>query len=200
MTKDLIKEIREMTGAGIMDIKEALGETNNNKEKAVEFLRKKGALKLGKKADRVANEGIVESYIHPGGRIGALVELNCETDFVARTDDFKALAKDLALHIAAANPLYVSSADVPTEVVEKEKEIYKESTSAKASADKQPSEEILAKILEGKLAKYYEEVCLLEQPFAKNPDKKVKDVISESVAKMGEKVVVKRFARFMLGN
>jgi len=197
MTNDLIKELRELTGAGMMEIKGALEEAGGDKTKAVEILRKKGALKAGKKADRVANEGIVEAYIHPGSRVGVLVEVNCETDFVARTDDFKHLAKELALHIAAANPLYVSTADVPAEVVEKEKEIYKEQTLA---GGKGKSDEIVNKILEGKIAKYYEEACLMEQPFAKNPDIKVKDLIGEAVAKMGEKVVVKRFARFVLGN
>ncbi len=190
---DLIKELRELTGAGMMDIKAALTEAENDKDKAVEILRKKGALKAGKKSDRVANEGIVEAYIHPGSRVGVLVEVNCETDFVARTEDFKHLAKELALHIAAANPLYVSMNDVPAEVVEKEKEIYKEQVKGKP-------DDVVNKILEGKIAKYYEEACLLEQPFAKNSDIKVKDLISQAVGKMGENVVVKRFARFVLGN
>ena len=131
---NLIKELRELTGAGMMEIKQALTEANNDKTKAVEILRKKGALKMGKKADRVAKEGVVASYIHPGDRVGVLLELNCETDFVARTADFKTLAKDLALHIAAANPLYVSQDQVPAEVVEKEKEIYKEQISAKGGS------------------------------------------------------------------
>src|ERR1051326_8540191 len=156
MDNTLIKELREQTGAGMMEIKEALSEAGGDKDKAVELLRKKGALKLGKKADRVTKEGIVEAYIHPGSRVGVLVELNCETDFVARTDDFKNLAKDLALHIAAANPLYVNISDVPAEVVEKEKEIYKEQIKGKP-------EDVVAKILEGKLAKYYEETCRSEE-------------------------------------
>ena len=197
MTHDILKEIRELTGAGILEIKNALTEANNHKEKAIELLRKKGQLLAGKKADRVAKEGLVEAYIHPGSRVGVLVEINCETDFVARTEDFKTLAKDLALHIAAANPLYVSPADVPAEVVEKEKEIYKTQS---ASGAKGKSDEIAGKILEGKVAKYYEESCLMEQPFVKNPDIKVKDLVSHSAAKMGENVVVKRFARFVLGN
>ncbi len=197
MTHDLIKELRELTGAGILEIKAALSEADNNKEKAVEILRKKGAVKAGKKADRVANEGLVEAYIHPGGRVGVLLEINCETDFVARTEDFKTLARDLALHIAAANPLYVSMTDVPAEVVEKEKEIYKEQS---AAGIKGKPEDIVNKILEGKIAKYYEEACLLEQPFAKNGDLKVKDLIAQAVGKMGENVVVKRFSRFVLGN
>ena len=197
MTHDLIKELRELTGAGILEIKSALAESHNDKTAAVELLRKKGALKAGKKADRVANEGMVEAYIHPGSRVGVLLEINCETDFVARTDDFKALAKDLALHIAAANPLYVNISDVPGEVIEKEKEIYKEQS---AAATKGKSADIVNKILEGKLAKYYEETCLMEQPFAKNPDLRVKDLVSAATAKMGEKIQVKRFARFVLGN
>ena len=198
MTHDIIKELRESTGAGMLDIKAALTEAANDKTKAIEILRKKGAAKQGKKADRVANEGIVESYIHPGGRVGVLVEVNCETDFVARTQDFKDLAKELALHIAAANPLYVSINQVPAEVTEKEKEIYKEQVSD--SGGKEKSDEILNKILEGKLAKYYEETCLLEQPFVKDPDSKVKDLLGRATAKMGENIVVKRFSRFVLGN
>ncbi len=191
----LIKELRELTGAGISDVKDALTEAGDDRDQALELLRKKGIAKLAKKADRVAKEGVVESYIHAGGRIGALVELNCETDFVARTDDFKALAKELALHIAAANPLYVSREDVPTEVIEKEKEIYKEQAAGSGKPD-----DVVAKMIEGKLEKYYEESCLLEQPFVKDGGKKISDLISESTAKMGENVQVRRFARFMLGN
>lgn len=189
----LIKELRDLTGAGIMDVKEALSESGDDRDKALELLRKKGVAKLAKKADRAANEGIVESYIHAGGRIGALVELNCETDFVARTEDFKNLAKELVLHIAAANPLYVSREDVPAEVIEKEREIYKEQSAGKP-------EDVMEKMIEGKLEKYYEEACLLEQPFVKDSGKKIRDLISESTAKMGENVQVRRFARFMLGN
>jgi elongation factor Ts len=189
----LIKEIREITGAGMMDVKEALTEAGDDKDKAMEILRKKGLTKLAKKADRVAKEGIVESYIHGGGRIGVLVELNCETDFVARTDDFKNLAKELALHIAAANPLYVTREEVPIEVIEKEREIYKEQSQGKP-------DDVIEKMIEGKVAKYYEEVCLLEQPYVKDPSKKISEFVAESTAKMGENVQVRRFARFMLGN
>ncbi len=191
----LIKDLRELTGAGIVDVKEALTEAGDDREKALEILRKKGMAKLAKKADRVANEGVVESYIHAGGRVGALVELNCETDFVARTDDFKALAKELALHIAASNPLYVSREDVPAEVIAKEQEIYKE----QAQATGKPAD-VIEKIITGNLEKYYEESCLLEQPFVKDPSKKISALIAESTAKMGENVQVRRFARFMLGN
>lgn len=190
---NLVKEIREATGAGIMDVKEALIESGGDKDQAMEILRKKGVAKLAKKADRLAKEGLVESYIHGGGRIGAMVELNCETDFVARTEDFKNLARELAMHIAAANPLYVSIEDVPAEVIEKEKEIYKEQSAGKP-------DDVMEKMIEGKLAKYYEEACLLEQPFIKDGDKKIRDLIAESTAKMGENVQVRRFARFMLGN
>ena len=193
MSSDLIKELRELTGAGMMEIKHALTEASNDKDKAVEILRKKGALKAGKKADRAANEGLVEAYIHPGSRVGVLLELNCETDFVARTADFKSLAKDIAIHIAASNPLYIAIEHVPAEVVEKEKESYKEQMKGKP-------DDVVAKIMEGKLAKYYEEVCLLEQPFVKNPDIKIKNLVGQAVAKIGENIQVKRFARFVLGS
>ncbi len=190
---NLIKELRELTGAGILDVKDALSEAGDDRDAALDILRKKGMAKMAKKSDRVAKEGIVESYIHAGGRIGALVELNCETDFVGRTDDFKALAKELALHIAAANPLYVSREDVPEEVIAKEMEIYKEQSAGKP-------EDVMQKMMEGKLEKYFEDSCLLEQPFVKDSGKKISDLISESTAKMGENVQVRRFARFMLGN
>ena len=190
---NLIKELREQTGAGIMDVKEALEESGGDKEKAIEVLRKKGLAKQAKKADRVANEGIIESYIHAGGRIGVLLEINCETDFVARTDDFKTLAKEIALHIAAANPLYISTEDVPTEVIEKEKEIYKEQSAGKP-------DDVIEKMLEGKISKYYEEVCLLNQPFVRDGEKTIGDLLGEATGKMGENIQIRRFSRFMLGN
>jgi elongation factor Ts len=193
MSNDLIKELREQTGAGIMDVKEALDEASGDKEKAIEILRKKGLAKQAKKADRVANEGIIDSYIHAGGRIGVLVEVNCETDFVARTDDFKNLVKEIALHIAASNPLYISPEDVPAEVIEKEKEIYKEQFADKPA-------EVIEKMLEGKINKYLEEVCLLNQPYVKDPDKTIGELLAEATGKMGENIQVRRFARFMLGN
>jgi len=193
MKNDIIKELREATGAGMLDIKAAVTEANGDKEKAIEILRKKGSMKVGKKADRMAKEGIIETYIHPGSRVGVLVELNCETDFVGRTEDFKNLAKELALHIAAASPLYVTTEEVPMEVVEKEKEIYKEQMKDKPA-------DVVEKIIEGKIAKYYEETCLMEQPYVKNPDQKVKDVIGQATAKMGENVQIRRFARFVLGS
>lgn len=193
MSLELIKEIREITGAGIVDVKEALTEALQDRDKAIEILRKKGIVKLGKKADRVAKEGIVESYIHAGGRIGVLLELNCETDFVARTDDFKQLAKDLALHIAASNPLYLNREAVPTEVIAKEQEIYRESTIGKPV-------EVAEKMIQGKLEKYFQEVCLMDQPFVKNPEVTVAGYVGEAVAKMGENVQIRRFARFILGS
>lgn len=193
MDNNLLKELREITGAGMMEVKAALEEAGDIKDKAIEILRKKGATKIAKKADRTANEGVVESYIHAGGRVGVLLELNTETDFVARTDDFKVLAKEIALHIAAANPLYVNIEDVPAEVLEKEKEIYKEQVKGKP-------DNIVEQIVNGKLAAYYSEVCLMEQPFVKDPDKKIKDIIAEAVSKLGEKIAVRRFARYHLGN
>ncbi|HMR55486.1 MAG TPA: translation elongation factor Ts [Candidatus Doudnabacteria bacterium] len=193
MSNDLIKELREQTGAGIMDVKEALDEAGGDNEKAIEILRKKGLAKQAKKADRAANEGIVESYIHGGGRIGVLVEVNCETDFVARTDDFKNLVKEIALHIAASNPLYISPEDVPAEVIEKEKEIYKEQSAGKP-------DDVIEKMLEGKINKYLEEVCLLSQPYVKDQDKTIGELLGEATGKMGENIQVRRFSRFMLGN
>jgi len=190
---NLIKELREQTGAGILEVKKALEEAGNDMEKAVQILRKKGAAKLGKKADRAAREGVVTSYIHPGNKIGVLLEINCETDFVGRTEDFQTLANSIAMHIAAANPLYVKIEDVPADVVEKEKEIYKETAKGKP-------EDVIEKMVTGKLAKYYEEACLLEQPYVKNPDVKIKDFLSDSVAKMGENIQIRRFSRFVLGN
>ncbi len=190
---DVLKKIREETGAGILAVKAALEEAGGDKTKAVEILRKKGAAKAGAKADRVAKEGLVESYIHAGGRIGALVEVNCETDFVSRTEDFRSLARDLALHVAAANPLYVSQADVPPEVVEKEKEIYREQAAGKPA-------DVVEKMLDGKLQKFYEEVCLMDQPFVKNGDQRIRDLVGQATATLGENVKVKRFARFVLGN
>jgi elongation factor Ts len=192
MDNTLLKELRDLTGAGMMDVKAALDEASGDKEKAIELLRKKGQTKLNKKADRVAKEGIIESYIHAGGKIGVLVELNCETDFVSLTPEFKALAKELALHIAASNPLYVNISDIPAEVIEKEKEIYREQFAGK--------EEMAEKIVEGKLTKFYEDACLMEQAFFRDPALKVSDHIANSVAKMGERVVVSRFSRYVLGN
>lgn len=190
----LIAELREKTGAGIVDVKAALDETNGDMAAAEELLRKKGILKAGKKSDRVAGEGIVYSYIHGGGKVGVMVELRCETDFVARTEGFTQLAHDIALHIAAMNPLYLDEAAVPPELVEKEREIYKE----EMKGSNKP-EEIMNKIIDGKLAKFYTDVCLLKQAFIKDETMTVEDVIKSGIARMGENIQMKRFVRFHLG-
>ncbi len=190
----LVKELRERTGAGMMDCKKALTETNGDVEKAIDLLREKGLSAAAKKSGRVAAEGLVESYIHAGGRIGVLVEVNCETDFVAKTDDFKALVKDIAMQVAAAKPEYVSREDVPEEVLEREMKVLK----AQALNEGKP-EHIVEKMVQGRIEKYYKEVCLLEQPFIKDPDKTVKQLVTENIAKIGENIVIRRFARFELG-
>ncbi|MEM0967261.1 MAG: translation elongation factor Ts [Verrucomicrobiota bacterium] len=188
----LVADLRAQTGAGLMDCKKALVESDGDAEEAVAILRKKGVATAAKKAGRDASEGVIESYIHLGGKVGVLVELKCETDFVAKNDDFKALTKDIAMHIAAASPLYVSREDVPEEVVEKEREI------AAGQAEGKPPQAI-QKIVEGKLDKYFSTICLLEQPFVKNPDQSIRDVLTENVSKLGENLVVGRFSRFQLG-
>jgi len=189
-----VKELREKTGAGMMDCKKVLAEAGGDFAKAEELLRKKGLAAAAKKSSRAATEGAVASYIHMGGKIGVLVEVNCETDFVARTDGFQLLVKDIAMQIAAAAPLYVKREEVPGDVIAKEIEIEK----AKAREQKKP-EAIVEKIATGKLEKYYEQVCLLDQLFVKDDKKKVKDVVTEAVAKIGENIQVRRFARFVLG-
>jgi elongation factor Ts len=189
-----VKELREKTGAGMMDCKKALSEAGGAAAKAEEILRKKGLSAAAKKASRAATEGAVASYIHMGGKIGVLIEVNCETDFVARTDGFQALVKDLAMHVAAAAPLYVRREEVPPEVVSKELEIAK----AQMREQKKP-EAILEKIAQGKVEKYYEQTCLLDQPFVKEDKKKVSEIITDAVAKIGENIQVRRFARFVLG-
>lgn len=192
-----VQSLRVSTGAGMMDCKKALEATDGNIEKAVDFLREKGMASAAKKAGRIAAEGICESYIHSGGKIGVLVEVNCETDFVARSDAFKELAHDIALQIAAAKPLYVSSEEIPAEVVEKEKEIAK----AQALNEEKPKPlAVIEKfIVPGRVEKFYKEVCLLEQPFVKDQDKTVKQVVSEAVGKIGEKITVRRFVRYEMG-
>ncbi|MEW5802778.1 MAG: translation elongation factor Ts [bacterium] len=190
-----VKELRTKTGIGFMDCKQALEETGGDMEKAVEHLRKKGLATAAKKAGRAATQGAVTSYIHGAGRIGVLVEVNCETDFVARTEAFMELSKDIAMQIAASKPLYVSREDVPAECVEKEKEIIK----AQMGDVKKP-EEMLQKIIEGKIDKgFYSKVCLLDQPFIKDDSKTVKSLITEKIAQLGENIVVSRFARYELG-
>jgi len=192
---EMIKELREKTGAGVMDAKRALLEANGDMEKAIVILREKGVVKAAKKASRIAREGVIESYIHTGSKLGVLLELNCETDFVARTDEFKNLAKELCLQIAGMNPLYISKEDVPQEVIEREKSIYK--AQLEKEGNKPPH--VIEKIINGKIEKFYEEVCLLEQPFVRNPEIKVKDLITEAISKLGENIVVRRFTRYVVG-
>jgi len=191
-----VKELRERTGAGVMDCKAALEASKGDMQGAIEHLRKKGLADAAKKAHREAKDGVVASYIHPGGKIGVLVEINCETDFVARTDDFQQLVKDVAMQVAAANPSYVSREDVPGAVVEKEREIYRQQM-----ADQKKPAQVIDKIIEGKLEKFYAESCLLEQPFIRDASGKtrLKDMVDQSTSKMGERIVVKRFARFQVG-
>ncbi len=189
-----VKELREKTGAGIMDCKAALKEADGDMEKAIEILKKKGIAKAAKKASRVASDGLIGSYIHHGGKIGVLVEVNCETDFVAKTDDFKNLVNEIAMQIAASNPLYVKREDIPEEVLNKEKEVYR----AQALESGKP-EKIVDRIVEGKMEKYFKEVCLLEQPYIRDDEKTVKDLINETIAKVGENIVIRRFVRYVLG-
>ena len=193
---ELVKELRERTGAGMMDCKAALDAAKGDLSGAVEYLRKKGLADAAKKAHRDARDGVVASYIHSGNKIGVLVEVNCETDFVARTPDFQQLVKDVAMQVAAANPTYVSREDVPGEILEKEREIYREQM-----ADQKKPPQVIDKIIEGKLEKFYGESCLLEQPFIKDSSGKsrVKDLVDQATAKLQERVVVKRFARFKVG-
>ena len=190
----LVKQLREKTGAGIMDCKEALTESDGDMEKAVAFLRKKGLATAAKRAGRAMSEGVVHSYIHTGGKIGVLVEVNCETDFVAKTDDFQDLAKNIAMHIAATSPLGINEEDVPEDVVEKEKEIYR----AQALEQGKP-EKILDKIIDGKLSKFFKENCLMNQPYVRNPDITIADLLNEAIAKIGENISIRRFTRYQIG-
>ncbi|MBQ3334735.1 MAG: translation elongation factor Ts [Eubacteriaceae bacterium] len=194
MNAKLVKELRDKTGCGMMDCKKALVEANENMDKAIEILREKGLAKSAKKEGRIAAEGVVQSYIHMGGKIGVLVEINCETDFVAKTDDFQKFAKDIAMHIAAADPKYLAKEDVPEAEVAHEKEILR----VQALNEGKP-EKIVDKMVEGRINKYYKEMCLLEQPFVKDPDKSVGDLVKEQIMKIGENVKIRRFARFMMG-
>ncbi|KAK1548330.1 hypothetical protein Q3G72_006715 [Acer saccharum] len=190
----LVSELRAKTGAGIMDCKKALAEHNGDLEQAVEFLRKKGLSAASKKAGRVASEGAVGSYIHAGGKIGVMVEVNCETDFVGRNEDFQRFVRDVAMHIAAAAPRYITRDEVPAELLAKEKEIL----TAQAVEEGKPAA-VAEKIVEGRIAKFYKEICLMEQPYVRESDKSVEQVLNEVVAKIGEKIVVRRFERFQLG-
>ena len=194
ITAALVKELRERTGAGMMDCKKALAATEGDMDKAIDFLREKGLAAAAKKAGRIAAEGLVESYIHGGGRIGVLVEVNCETDFVAKTDAFKSLVKDIAMHIAAANPSYLRREEVPAAELEHEKMVLSEQARNEGKPEK-----IIEKMVTGRIEKYYNEVCLLEQPFVKDPDKTISDLITESIAKLGENIAIRRFTRYQLG-
>ncbi len=189
---DAIKKLRDKTSAGVVDCKKALKESGGDIDKAIEILRKQGAVMASKKAGRTAKEGRIESYIHLGGKIGVLVEVNCESDFVARNDDFKSFVKDIAMQIAASSPLYLKKENVPEEAVKKETEIIKAQVTDNLSA-------AIEKITEGKLNKFFEDVCLLEQPFIKDTNLKVKDVLTSMIAKIGENIVIKRFTRYLLG-
>jgi elongation factor Ts len=194
ISTELIKQLRDKTGAGMMDCKRALEETGGDMAKAVEYLRKKGAATAAKRADKVANQGVIESYIHAGGRLGAMVELNCETDFVAKTPEFKQLAHDIAMQIAAMNPQYISRDEIDKSVIEKEIEIYK----SQAMNEGKPAH-IAEKVAQGRLEKYFQEVCLLEQSFIKDSGKTIKDLLDEQTGKVGEKIVIRRMMRFQLG-
>ncbi len=194
ITSAMVKDLRVKTGAGMMDCKEALAAENGDFEKALDFLRKKGMSAATKRSSKAAKDGTIASYIHMGGRIGVMVELNCETDFVAKTEDFQTMARDIAMHVAASNPKYVRSEEIPVEALEREKDIYR----SQLAEEKKP-EKMWDKIIEGKLNKYYEEVCLLNQKFIKNTDITIETLVSNMIAKTGENIVVRRFARFLLG-
>ena len=193
VTASMVKELREKTSAGMLDCKKALVETNGDMEKAIELLREKGLAKAAKKAGRIAAVGLVESYIH-GGRIGVIVEVNSETDFVAKNEEFKVFAKDVAMQIAASNPQYVRREEVSEEVIEKEKEILRNQALNEGKPEK-----IVDKMVEGRIEKYFKEVCLLEQPFIKNPDITIQDLLNEKIAKIGENLNIRRFSRFEVG-
>jgi elongation factor Ts len=194
ITTELVRSLREKTGCGMMDCKTALKEVDGDIDKANEILRKKGLAKAAKKSDRVAAQGIIDAYIHMGGKIGVLLEINCETDFVARNIEFQAFAKDVAMQIAAMNPQFICREDVPQEIIDHEKDILKSQTAAEGKP-----EAALEKIVSGKLEKFFSEVCLMEQPFIKDQKKTIKDLLTELVAKIGENIVVRRFTRYQLG-
>lgn len=193
VTTQLIKELRERTGAGVMDCKTALKECGGDIEEAIAFLRKRGLAKAAKKAGRVTSEGLIGSYIHAGGRIGVLVEVNCETDFVARTPDFQDFVKEIAMQIAAMSPKYVKREDIPDEVLEREKEILREQARSTGKPEK-----VIERIVEGRLEKFFEENCLLEQPYMRDPNIKVKELLAGLVAKLGENITIRRFVRYQL--
>ena len=192
ITAKMVADLRAKTGAGLVDCKKALQEAQGNVEEAITILRKKGVASAAKKAGRNASEGLIEYYIHLGGKVGVMIEINCESDFVAKTDDFKALAKDICMHIAAASPVSVSREEIPQDIVAKEREIAASQVAGKP-------QNIVDKIVDGKMEKVYAQFALLEQPFVKNPDVTIKDLITERVAKLGENIVVRRFVRYQIG-
>jgi len=194
ITAAAVKNLREKTGAGMMDCKKALVESNGDVEKATELLRKKGIASASKKSSRAVNEGRVEAYIHPGSKIGVLVEINCETDFVAKTDDFSSFSRDVAMQIAASSPTFVKRDDVDKETVERELNIYRD-----MAKDQGKPENIIEKIATGKLDKFYSEICLMEQSFVKDPDKTIENLVTETIAKLGENISIRRFSRFKIG-
>ena len=194
ITTEMVKALREATNAGVLDCKKALTETGGDFEAAVEILRKKGLATAAKKASREANEGLVGTYVHPGSKIATLIEVNCETDFVARTDEFQQLARDLAMHVTASRPLFVSRDDVPAALIAKEKEVY-----AEQMVNSGKPAQVIEKIVEGKLDKWYSEVCLLEQPFVKDPDLTIQALLTERIASLGENIKVRRFSRLEVG-
>lgn len=194
ITTAQIKELRQATGAGVLDAKKALESTNGDYDKAVDLLREKGAARAAKRADREAGEGIIEIYAHPGNQLGVMLELNCETDFVARNEEFTELAHNLALHIVAMNPSYISKDEVPQEELDREIEVLKNQAKAEGKPDN-----IIEKIVDGRLSKYYEEFCLLEQPYVRDDSIKINDLITDVIRKTGENIVVRRFARYELG-
>ncbi len=189
-----VKELRDKSGAGMMDCKKALQETDGDTDAAIKYLREKGIASAGKRSGRSANEGVIHSYIHPGSRIGVLVEINCETDFVARTDDFQQMVKDVAMHIAASSPDHVTREEVPGSAIEAEKEVLRNQALQSGKPEK-----VVDKIVEGRIDKFYSQVCLLEQPFVKDMNQTVGDMVKELAGKLGENVVIRRFARFQLG-
>jgi elongation factor Ts len=194
ITASMVKELREKTGAPVMDCKKVLEESNGDMEKAINLLRQKGLAAASRKVGRITREGLIMSYIHPGGKIGVLLEINCETDFVAKNSEFGILAKDLAMQIAATNPVCIKREDLPEAILEKEKEIYRAQAKGTGKPDK-----VIEKIVEGKLEKYYSEVCLLEQPFVKDPDITVENLVKSVIAKFGENITICRFVRYQLG-
>lgn len=194
ITSQMVKELRDKTAAGMMDCKKALSETDGDMEKAIDLLRKKGLAVAAKRAGRATSEGVIETYIHAGGKLGVMIELNCETDFVAKTDKFKELARDLAMHIAASNPVAIERDNVPEDILVREKNIY-----VQQALESGKPENIVEKIVSGKVDKFLSEVCLLEQKYVKNPDLSIQDLLTDCVGKMGENISVKRFTRFQIG-